>query len=77
MIATRTNGVEDLLGDGQAGVLVERNEEAVADALVRLTRDPALRARMGSTGRARALSFGHARFTDSVLEAYRLLSPGA
>ena len=74
VIATRTNGVEDLLEDGRAGMMVERTEEAVADALVRMTQDPALRARMGSAGRERALAFGPARFAGSVLEAYRVLS---
>ena len=74
VIATCTNGVEDLLEDGRAGMMVERTEEAVADALVRMTQDPALRARMGNAGRERALAFGPARFTGSVLEAYRVLS---
>jgi glycosyltransferase involved in cell wall biosynthesis len=73
VIATRTNGVEDLLEDGEAGIMIERTEEAVTEALIRLTRDPALRARMGNIGRERVLQFGPRRFTDSVLEAYRVL----
>jgi glycosyltransferase involved in cell wall biosynthesis len=73
VIATRTNGVEDLLEDGKAGIIIERTEEAATNALIRLTRDPALRARMGSIGRERVLEFGPPRFTDSVLQAYRVL----
>ena len=73
VIATRTNGPEDLLEDGQAGILVDRTEEAVAEALILLTRDPALRARMGSAGRERVLKFGPDRFTACVLDAYRTL----
>jgi glycosyltransferase involved in cell wall biosynthesis len=73
VIATRTNGVEDLLEDGRAGMLVERTEEAVADAMVRLARDPELRVRMGNIGRERVLKFGPERFTAGVREAYRYL----
>lgn len=73
IIATRTHGVEDLLEDGAAGIMVERTEEAVGDALIRLARDPDLRARMGGIARQRALAFGPERFTESVLEAYRVL----
>jgi glycosyltransferase involved in cell wall biosynthesis len=71
VVATRVNGVEDLLADGAAGVLVERSERAVASALLRLARDPELRTRMGEAGRRRAIAFGPEVFTASVLAAYR------
>lgn len=71
VVATRVNGVEDLLADGSAGILVERNETAVTDALLRLARDPELRRRMGEAGHRRAIEFGPELFTESVLGAYR------
>jgi glycosyltransferase involved in cell wall biosynthesis len=70
VIATRCNGVEDLLADGQAGCLVERNVDAVTEALIRLCGDPGLRARMGRVGRERALAFGPDGFARAVTEAY-------
>jgi glycosyltransferase involved in cell wall biosynthesis len=43
---------------GDAGIAVpRRNPPAIAEALARLAGDPALRARMGRAGRARARSF--------------------
>jgi glycosyltransferase involved in cell wall biosynthesis len=73
VVATRTNGVEDLLEDGEAGIMVERTAEAVGEALIRLARDPGLRTRMGRTARTRALAFGPDRFVSAVRDAYRLL----
>jgi len=73
VIATRTNGVEDLVADGQAGILIARTEQAVAEALVRLASDPDLRQRMGRVGRQRALAFGPEGFTGPILDAYRRL----
>jgi glycosyltransferase involved in cell wall biosynthesis len=70
VIATRCNGVEDLLADGQAGFMVERNVNAVTEALIGLCRDPGLRARMGRVGRERALAFGPGGFARAVTEAY-------
>lgn len=73
VIATRTNGVEDLVQDGKVGIMIERTEEAVADALVRLSLDPELREHMGRIGRQRAIEFGPSGFTNSVLDAYQRL----
>jgi glycosyltransferase involved in cell wall biosynthesis len=73
VVATRTNGVEDLVEDGEAGIMIKRTEEDVASALIRLSLDPGLRERMGRIGRQRSLAFDPARFSDSVIEAYRQL----
>lgn len=53
VIATRTGSNDELIDDS-CGVLVEqRNPHQLADAIVRLASDRALRLRMGATGRAR------------------------
>jgi glycosyltransferase involved in cell wall biosynthesis len=76
VVGTCVNGVEDLLADGEAGILVERSDRAVTSALLQLARDPDLRRRMGEAGRRRAIAFGPEVFTESVFAAYReLLSP--
>jgi glycosyltransferase involved in cell wall biosynthesis len=54
VVATGVGGVRDLIAHGVHGLLVEpRDPNALADALVRLLRNPALRARMGEAGRIR------------------------
>lgn len=46
-------GLRELLPSGQHGVLTPNTPEAIAQALERLVRDPALRGRLGQAARAR------------------------
>jgi glycosyltransferase involved in cell wall biosynthesis len=70
VVATRVSGVEDLVGDRRAGLLVERRADEFAAAIDRLAGDPSLRARMGEEGRRRAsaLTWDHA--VSSILAVY-------
>jgi glycosyltransferase involved in cell wall biosynthesis len=53
-VATRAGGLPEIVRDGVTGVLVDpRDHQGMAQAIVTLLRDPALRARMGTAGRAR------------------------
>ena len=55
--------------DGETGLLVPvRDEVALADALLKLTDDPAARRRMGEAGRARALAL----FDESKIVARQI-----
>ena len=57
VVATDCGGVSEAMTDGREGLLVApRDAEALARALERLWRDPALRARMGEAGRETATS---------------------
>ena len=69
------HGTREIVGDDEAGLIVERNFEAVADAVIRLAGDPALRARLGRAGRRRALEFTPERNTERILAFYRELLP--
>jgi glycosyltransferase involved in cell wall biosynthesis len=53
VVGSRVGGIPELVRDGENGLLVpEKDAAALAAALVTLARDPALRARLGGTGRA-------------------------
>ena len=55
VVGTRGSGAEDAIADGENGFLRDAGDvEGVAEALLRLVREPALAARMGAAGRARA-----------------------
>ena len=68
VVASRLGGPGEIVRDGHEGVLVDpRNPEEIAEALLRLAADPALRTRMGRAGRVRALGcFGAERFVQEM-----------
>jgi glycosyltransferase involved in cell wall biosynthesis len=56
VVASRLSGIPELVTDGVEGLLVPPGDAvALADALARLAADPALRARLGASGRATVL----------------------
>lgn len=53
-IGSRHGGIPEIIDDGQTGYLVaERDVETLTDRLLRLARDPALRATLAAAGRAK------------------------
>ena len=53
-IATRLAGVDEAVLDGQTGLLVaDRDDQALADAIEMLVRDPSMRERLGANARER------------------------
>jgi len=67
VVATRQAGPAEILTDGVDGLLVVPGDPtALAVALERLCRDPALRSRLGAAGRERAQAFGVERFVSGV-----------
>ncbi|MGH9175375.1 MAG: glycosyltransferase family 4 protein, partial [Vicinamibacterales bacterium] len=73
VVATRAGGIPEAVVHGETGVLVPTADaRALAHAIVRLLKEPALRQRMGDKGHARAAAhFGVARFLEETLRAYR------
>lgn len=69
LLATRVNGIEDLVRDGVNGWFVERSPADLAARLRALQADPELRRRMGTAARRDSLGFSWQR----VVEAYRQL----
>jgi phosphatidylinositol alpha-1,6-mannosyltransferase len=70
-IGTRGSGAEDALRDGETGLLVEPDVEAVAAALQRLLGDPALASHLAGGGRAFARASNWSENARRVLELYR------
>lgn len=69
VVATDIRGPREQVVQGETGLLVPPAAVApLAEAIARLAADPALRARMGAAGRARALE----RFTEAAVVARTL-----
>jgi glycosyltransferase involved in cell wall biosynthesis len=73
IVSTLVFGVEDLIGDGAAGVPVTRDAVSIAAALEHLAADPALRERLGSEARRRAIQFTPERWVAANVAAYERL----
>jgi glycosyltransferase involved in cell wall biosynthesis len=60
VVSTRVSGIPELVKDGETGLLApEKDASALADALHRLQRDPALARRLALNGRAHVLARFH------------------
>jgi glycosyltransferase involved in cell wall biosynthesis len=72
VIASAAGGAAEAVVDGETGLLVEHDRvDQVAAAIESLLGDPALRARMGAAGRARAeREFSVPRYAERVQAAY-------
>ncbi len=73
-VATKVSAIPELIADGETGLLVPPGDAAaLAAALERLIRDPALRARLGAAGQARiAASFDHAAAIGDLAHRFGL-----
>ncbi|HWI22226.1 MAG TPA: glycosyltransferase [Baekduia sp.] len=78
IVCTDADGLGENVADGESGFVVARRDpNAIADRVLDLTRDPALRIRMGAAARQRALRhFDVGRQLDGLEALYRtLVSP--
>lgn len=76
IVATRAGGIPEVVVDGETGLLVPpRDDEALADAIVRLLKDAGLRRAMGEAGRARARDlFSLERMVQNTLKVYQRIA---
>jgi len=73
-VATDIPGYRDLLADGREGLLVEpKNERALAEAIIRILKNPDLQRSMGTEGQAKARQYSWRRVALRVLEFYEEL----
>lgn len=75
-VATAVGGVPEVLLDGETGFLVAPHDvHAMAEKIVRLLKDPALRAKMGAAALARARAkFTVEQMVDETLRVYSRLA---
>jgi glycosyltransferase involved in cell wall biosynthesis len=75
VVGTRIAGVPELVADGETGFVVPPSDPAaLADAIERLARDPALRRRLGGAGRERILTqFSTATYVERMVALYQEL----
>ncbi|MEO5510351.1 MAG: glycosyltransferase family 4 protein [Longimicrobiales bacterium] len=78
VVAANASSLPELIDDGVEGILVPpRDPGALADAIARLVRDPALRTAMGDRGRERVhRQFAVARMIDDYEEILRATATG-
>jgi glycosyltransferase involved in cell wall biosynthesis len=71
VVGTAAGGVAELIENGVSGLLVTpANPDALAQAMLRIMRDGALRARLGPAARARIIGgFSAARSADALARA--------
>lgn len=73
VVSTTIGSIPELITDGEEGLLVaERNESALADAILKLVHDPALRENLGKKGREKILKeFNIKTQVDKLLEIWK------
>ena len=76
VVASRSGGVVETVKDRETGFIVDKNDpQQLAQALLSLLEDDALRETMGRAGRQRALAkFTWARVAETMLTRYQELS---
>lgn len=74
VVASRVAGIQNVVEDGQTGVLVTpENSEELARAVISLLGNPALCAAMGNSGRTRAAEYGIPAMVDQISNLYETL----
>ena len=73
-VASNIPGYRDLLDDGKEGILAEpKDERSLAEALIRILRDPAMQRDMGDRGRLKAQQYSWRQVALRVLQFYEEL----
>ncbi len=73
VVAPPVNGIRELVGDDEAGIIAQRNPADFARALVAVSSDPARRARMGHSARRRAQPFEQRAVAEHIIALHESL----
>ena len=71
VVSTDVGGVRDTVLPGESGYVVSQDPKEIADAILKLSSDSALREKMGTAGKAHAISrFDKMRLVSDIHELY-------
>jgi len=74
VVASNIEGYNDVLNHGEEGLLVSpKDEEALAQALLSLTKDKSLRQQMGAKGRIKAKEYSWKYIAQKIIDYYATL----
>lgn len=71
IVATAVGGVPDMIEDGKSGLLVDVSKEKIADAIIRLLKDEALREKVSHGAMMKASDFSLENMTKAYVELYQ------
>jgi glycosyltransferase involved in cell wall biosynthesis len=71
IVAPRVHGIEELVGDDEAGTIVGRDAKRIGAALADLAASPETRRRLGAAARERSAAFTWDRSVEAVDSIYR------
>jgi glycosyltransferase involved in cell wall biosynthesis len=72
VVATKVGGIPEVLQHALSKFLVPSGDaKAMADAIIEVLRDPALRRELGEAGARRARDFSPSRRTNQIIELYK------
>ena len=70
-IATSVGGIPDVITNGENGLLIEKNKEALTNAIRRLICDEELRKKLGEGAKKRAEEYSSSHMAEEYLKVYR------
>jgi glycosyltransferase involved in cell wall biosynthesis len=70
VLAPAVSGIEELIGQNEGGIVVERTSQSVGDAIARIAADADLCARLGEAARRRASEYTWEKSVEAILAAY-------
>ncbi len=78
IVASNITGYNDVVDDGRTGILVApASPDAIADAVIRIAREPELRTRIVGAARAEVERYAWDRVTRDILRVYEAAIAGA
>lgn len=70
IVATEVGGIPDMISNNISGLLTDTNPENIAEALLKLTRDPELREKLGRTARDTSKRFSAQQMAEAYTKLY-------
>jgi glycosyltransferase involved in cell wall biosynthesis len=73
IVGTPVGIIGELVGNDEAGILIEPSARSLSEALVRLSENPSLRRRLGENAKEKAGQFSWERSTGRIVALYEQL----